>query len=115
MDAHQLGGPLVQCCVLACALVSVAHLQQLIDLQSRERRRSVFVVAHHCTSCWGTEVHTRRVECSLPYLVDVPRNPVVQNERHQQRFHVLLWDVEALGNEGDAHARVGLDELEQDL
>mmetsp|Transcript_971 Transcript_971/g.2771 ORF Transcript_971/g.2771 Transcript_971/m.2771 type:complete len:254 (-) Transcript_971:711-1472(-) len=48
-------------------------------------------------------------------LVDVARNATVQHHRHEQLLHLSLGNVELLADEGDADARVRLDELEQDL
>lgn len=72
------------------------------------RQRPLFSFMRKAMARQKTRLHA-------PHLVNVPLHPVVQDERDQQRLHVLFWDVEALGDEGDAHARVGLDELEQHL
>jgi len=52
---------------------------------------------------------------SARHLINVAIYFAVQDERDQQRLHVLLRDVEALGNEGNAYPCVGLDKLEQHL
>mmetsp|Transcript_37145 Transcript_37145/g.116912 ORF Transcript_37145/g.116912 Transcript_37145/m.116912 type:complete len:233 (+) Transcript_37145:46-744(+) len=49
------------------------------------------------------------------HLVDVAHHAAVEDEAHEQRLHLLLRDVELLGDEGYADARVGPDQLEQHL
>ena len=50
-----------------------------------------------------------------PHLVNVARDAVVEDEGDEQLLHISLGDVELAGDEGDAHARVGLHQLEEHL
>jgi hypothetical protein len=48
-------------------------------------------------------------------LVDMALYSVIQYERNQQMFHILLWYVELLRDKWDTDAGVGLDKLQQHL
>ena len=47
--------------------------------------------------------------------MDVTLDAAVQDERHQQLLHVALLDVQLARDEGDADARVRLDQLQHHL